>query len=159
MDWGVRFRLCFGGGLPFVSRLCPGRRNGLSSSDPHPSLSHCLPLFPVVGSPLPSHQAEHLYYQHESIARAVHKAQAFTNKFGKAEDLHPACTVSSASVPSDGALDVSKGHPAAFLGQPVVDHEHVRMRLEYSVGIVAWPHRGRGQGRGAAGRTHVVVCL
>ncbi|CAN0172005.1 unnamed protein product, partial [Scytosiphon promiscuus] len=68
---------------------------------------------------------EHLYYQHESIARAVHKAQAFTNKFGKTEDLHPACTVASASAPSDGALDVSKGHPAAFLGQPAVEHEYV----------------------------------
>ncbi|CAM9464531.1 unnamed protein product, partial [Sphacelaria rigidula] len=68
-------------------------------------------------------QAEHLYYQHESIARAVHKAQAFTNKWGKTEDLHPACTVASASAPSDGALDVTKGHPAAFLGQPAVEHE------------------------------------
>ncbi|CAN0347270.1 unnamed protein product, partial [Ectocarpus sp. 8 AP-2014] len=69
-------------------------------------------------------QAEHLYYQHESIARAVHKAQSFTNKFGKTEDLHPACTVASASTPSDGALDVTKGHPGAFLGQPSVDHEY-----------------------------------
>lgn len=74
-----------------------------------------------------SPQAEHLYYQHESIARAVHKAQAFTNKWGKTEDLHPACTVASASAPSDGALDVTRGHPAAFLGQPSVDHEHVRV--------------------------------
>lgn len=71
-------------------------------------------------------QAEHLYYQHESIARAVHKAQAFTNIWGKTEDLHPACTVASASAPSDGALDITTGHPAAFLGQPSVDHEDVR---------------------------------
>lgn len=70
-------------------------------------------------------QAEHLYYQHESIARAVHKAQSFTNKWGKTQDLHPACTVASASAPSDGALDVTRGHPAAFLGQPTVDHEQV----------------------------------
>lgn len=77
------------------------------------------------GGGLFSMQAEHLYYQHESIARAVHKAQAFTKQWGKAEDLHPACTVASACAPSDGALDVTRGHPAAFLGQPSVDHEHV----------------------------------
>ena len=87
-------------------------------------LSLSLPLsLPLSPSPL---QAEHLYYQHESIASAVHKAQSFTNKFGKTEDLHPACTVSSASAPSDGALDVARGHPAAFLGQPKVEHEEVR---------------------------------
>lgn len=74
-----------------------------------------------------SGKAEHLYYQHESIAHAVHKAQAFTNKWGRTEDLHPACTVASASAPSDGALDVTKGHPAAFLGKPSVSHEHVSM--------------------------------
>ena len=99
-----------------------------SSSSPSPSSPPSLPPPPPR---CPSwRQAEHLYYQHESIARAVHKAQAFTNKFGKAEDLHPACTVSSASARSDGKLDVSKGHPAAFLGQPVVDHEDVRETLE-----------------------------
>ncbi|CAM9978269.1 unnamed protein product, partial [Discosporangium mesarthrocarpum] len=69
-------------------------------------------------------KVEHLYYQHGSIATAVHKAQSFTNKWGRVEDLHPACTVASAaSVPSNGALDVTTGHPAAFLGVPTVEHE------------------------------------
>lgn len=74
----------------------------------------------------------------------MHKAQSFTNKFGRAEDLHPACTVASASAPSDGALDVAKGHPAAFLGQPKVEHEEVRFgwrcvgRSGVGWGGVAW---------------------
>lgn len=82
-------------------------------------------------------QAEHLYYQHESIARAVHKAQSFTNKWGKTQDLHPACTVASASAPSDGALDVTKGHPAAFLGQPTVEHEQVTRTCIHSIMVVS----------------------
>lgn len=42
-------------------------------------------------------QIEHMYYKHDSIANAVHKAQKFSEKFGSSGEIHPACLSEAAT--------------------------------------------------------------
>ena len=65
-------------------------------------------------------ELEHTYYQHESIAAAVSKSQDFTNQFGNPGDLHPGCMSGQGS-----SEDVTKCHPASFLGTPSVESRPV----------------------------------
>mmetsp|Transcript_51455 Transcript_51455/g.117053 ORF Transcript_51455/g.117053 Transcript_51455/m.117053 type:complete len:1013 (+) Transcript_51455:114-3152(+) len=61
---------------------------------------------------------EHVYYKHDSIAHSVAQAQAFEDKFGKYETLHPGCLGAKSSSP-----DPAKAHPASASGKPSVTLE------------------------------------
>ncbi|RMX68262.1 hypothetical protein KXD40_003850 [Peronospora effusa] len=64
-------------------------------------------------------RAELIYYKHDSVAAALHEAQAKRAKFGDPAFLHPACTSTNASKTRE--FDVTKTHPASAMGQPTVD--------------------------------------
>ena len=63
---------------------------------------------------------EHLYYKHDTVSLAVHRAHVFNKTWGKYADLHPACMSKKATV-STSTRDSNKAHPAAFLGYPTVN--------------------------------------
>ena len=63
---------------------------------------------------------EHVYYKHSTVDMAVQRSHAFTSKWGRLADMHPACTAKQAKV-ADSDRDVSKRHPATFLGYPQVE--------------------------------------
>ena len=63
---------------------------------------------------------EHVYYKHDSIAHAVAKAQAFTEKFGAYGDLHPGCLGGASAA---AKVDAATTHPAAAQGTPSVEYE------------------------------------
>ncbi|CAM9877855.1 unnamed protein product, partial [Phaeothamnion confervicola] len=70
-----------------------------------------------------------LYYRHDSIAGAVHRAQIFSRQFGAPSDLHPACrsaaaAEAAAAVEAAGG-DFAKVHPATGRGMPVVEEGQV----------------------------------
>lgn len=65
-------------------------------------------------------RVEHMYYKHDTIAFAVHRAHAFSKKWGKYSDMHPAATgKTSESIPVSDR-NVTRVHPAAYLGTPTV---------------------------------------
>lgn len=63
---------------------------------------------------------EHIYYKHSTVDQAVQRAHAFTSKWGRLTDVHPACTAKHGVV-STADQDSSKIHPATFQGYPQVD--------------------------------------
>ncbi|CAI5745012.1 unnamed protein product [Peronospora destructor] len=69
-------------------------------------------------------RAELIYYKHDSVAAALHEAQAKRAKFGDPVFLHPACTSTNASKMKE--FDVMKTHPASAMGQPGVDEAPVK---------------------------------
>ncbi len=75
-----------------------------------------------IGDPVASARAkllelQHMYYKHDSIALAVHRAQAFSNVYGNPSQLHPACVSGMGPTPED----FTKCHPAAMSGTPSVE--------------------------------------
>ncbi len=77
-----------------------------------------------IGDPAASAMAkllelQHIYYKHDSIALAVHRAQAFSNVYGNPSQLHPACVGGKGPTPED----FTKCHPAAMSGTPSVEAE------------------------------------
>jgi translation initiation factor 3 subunit C len=65
---------------------------------------------------------EHVYYKHNIVDMAVQRAHAFTSKWGRLADVHPALTSKQVLV-SDSGRDASKMHPATYQGYPQVDVE------------------------------------
>jgi len=63
---------------------------------------------------------EHIYYKHDTVAKAVSRAHAFNTKWGRFADVHPSCT-SKMTALTAGQRDVTKAHPATFSGYPVVE--------------------------------------
>lgn len=63
---------------------------------------------------------EHIYYKHDSHAKAVVQAHHFTKKYGTYSDLHPACKGRS-DFSSVQYGNVNQYHPASFLGHPTVN--------------------------------------
>jgi len=63
-------------------------------------------------------QLEHLYYKHDSMAKAILKSHLFAKTWGRYADLHPACLGKIDEVPKK--LDVTNFHPAALHGTPTV---------------------------------------
>ena len=68
---------------------------------------------------------EHMYYKHDTVAKAVHRSNAFAKVYGRYSDLHPA-SLGKENIPQNGSLS-SKGfnaalkyHPASYLGIPFV---------------------------------------
>ena len=64
---------------------------------------------------------EHIYYKHDDVAAAVHRAHLFKKAFGKHSDLHPACTGKAftvSDIPAKAGQDTF--HPAAMKGTPTV---------------------------------------
>jgi translation initiation factor 3 subunit C len=66
-------------------------------------------------------RAELIYYKHESIAKALHEAQAKREVYGDPVHLHPGCNGSAAKKIAASKYDASKTHPASILGQPTVE--------------------------------------
>lgn len=73
-------------------------------------------------------RAELIYYKHESIATALHEAQAKRAVFGDPLLLHPACNGAS-KVPV-AEFDASVVHPASISGVPTVDAPKVDTEKE-----------------------------
>ena len=63
---------------------------------------------------------EHIYYKHDTVAKAVSRAHAFNKKWGRFGDIHPSCT-SKMTVVNAAQRDVTKAHPATFSGYPIVE--------------------------------------
>ena len=63
---------------------------------------------------------EHIYYKHDTVAKAVCRAHAFNTKWGRFADIHPSCTSKMVAV-SAQQRDVTNTHPATFSGYPVVE--------------------------------------
>ena len=61
---------------------------------------------------------EHIYYKHDTMAKAIHRSHLFSKAWGRYADLHPASTgkIDKASL----SRDVTKSHPAAFSGTPTI---------------------------------------
>jgi len=62
---------------------------------------------------------EHMYYKHDSIAQAMHKADCHKKQFGNWNDLHPACLGDNAK--ESASFDAMTTHPASVCGKPVVE--------------------------------------
>ncbi len=80
---------------------------------------------------------EHIYYKHDSHAKAVIQAHNFSKKWGTYSDLHPACKGrSDFSIVDYG--NSAQFHPGSFVGQPSVNAPIVdfNSRLEELCGFI-----------------------